>query len=294
MKIKETFSTIIKLIQGKEIEQLYSTYSFKFILYYIKVHCIQAPFEAFMGIFLYEWAITFFFEDEIEKNLVITVPIIIAMIVCLIYLVFINGRFINDLLEVRNTYEQEQVSYNEIENIFKKLSIHIHFLGVVCYTITTILSLLIIYGVHFLKNYAFYVLLAVGIGVGIVWNLRGYFGDMRIDWKKLCKKTIKYIYEDKYDHIRQQKLRYTINHIVINIISIIIMVFAYLFFAMKTIKFPFNFSELEIGKNEFFIVAFIIILIYYIKILYPLYYIQGNNIYYDFKDLFTNENNEKI
>lgn len=294
MKIKETFSTIIKLIQGKEIEQLYSTYSFKFILYYIKVHCIQAPFEAFMGIFLYEWAITFFFEDEIEKNLVITVPIIIAMIVCLIYLVFINGRFINDLLEVRNTYEQEQVSYNEIENIFKKLSIHIHFLGVVCYTITTILSLLIIYGVHFLKNYAFYVLLGVGIGVGIVWNLRGYFGDMRIDWKKLCKKTIKYIYEDKYDHIRQQKLRYTINHIVINIISIIIMVFAYLFFAMKTIKFPFNFSELEIGKNEFFIVAFIIILIYYIKILYPLYYIQGNNIYYDFKDLFTNENNEKI
>ena len=146
----------------------------------------------------------FFFEDEIEKNLVITVPLIIAMIVCLIYLVFINGRFINDLLEVRNTYEQEQVSYNEIENIFKKLSIHIHFLGVVCYTITTILSLLIIYGVHFLKNYAFYVLLGVGIGVGIVWNLRGYFGDMRIDWKKLCKKTIKYIYEDKYDHIRQQ------------------------------------------------------------------------------------------
>ena len=72
------------------------------------------------------------------------------------------------------------------------------------------------------------------------------------------------------------------------------MVFAYLFFAMKTIKFPFNISELEIGKNEFFIVAFIIILIYYIKILYPLYYIQGNSIYYDFKDLFINENNEKI
>ena len=60
MKIKATFFTIMKLIQGKEIEQLYSTYSFKFILYYIKVHCIQAPFEAFMGIFLYEWAITFF------------------------------------------------------------------------------------------------------------------------------------------------------------------------------------------------------------------------------------------
>ena len=292
MKIKATFFTIVKLIQGREIEQLYSTYSFKFILYYIKVHCIQAPFEAFMGIFLYEWAITFFFEDKIEKNLVITVPLIIAMIVCLLYLVFINGRFINDLLEVRTTYEQEQVPYDEIENMFKTLSIHIHLLGVICYIITTILSLLIIYGANF--NCSFYVLFGVGIGVGIVWNLRGYFGDMRIDWKKLCKKTVKYIYEDKYDHIRQQKLRYTINHIVINISSIIIMVFAYLFFAMKTIKFPFNISELEIGKNEFFIVAFIIILIYYIKILYPLYYIQGNSIYYDFKDLFINENNEKI
>ena len=229
---------------------------------------------------------------KIEKNLVITVPLIIAMIVCLLYLVFINGRFINDLLEVRTTYEQEQVPYDEIENMFKTLSIHIHLLGVICYIITTILSLLIIYGANF--NCSFYVLFGVGIGVGIVWNLRGYFGDMRIDWKKLCKKTVKYIYEDKYDHIRQQKLRYTINHIVINISSIIIMVFAYLFFAMKTIKFPFNISELEIGKNEFFIVAFIIILIYYIKILYPLYYIQGNSIYYDFKDLFINENNEKI
>ena len=134
------------------------------------------------------------------------------------------------------------------------------------------------------------VFLLVGIGVGIVWNFRGYYGDMRIDWRKVNKRDAEYFYEEQQNGlnaVKKEKLKFTIIHIIINIVTIFIMICAYMVLTVNSLDLPLDIDKLEIGSNEFFIIAFIICLINYIKILYPLFYSQKGSIYYDFKDLFV-------
>lgn len=273
----------------QKLEEIYASYNVSFITYYIKVHCIQAPFEAFMGAFLYVWALTFVHRD-INKDLIIILPVLLSSIVCFFFLVVINTRFLLTLYRLRTSFSAQKVNYDKVENELKKLSWSIHITGVFCYAVVTITILLIMCGGNFLVDWRNGVFLLVGIGVGIVWNFRGYYGDMRIDWRKVNKRDAEYFYEEQQNGlnaVRKEKLKFTIIHIIINIVTIFIMICAYMVLTVNSLDLPLDIDKLEIGSNEFFIIAFIICLINYIKILYPLFYSQKGSIYYDFKDLFV-------
>lgn len=272
------------------VERMNSIYNFRFIVYYIKVHCIQAPFEAFMALFLYVWGIFLYGSIEIDKSVIILNSLYTALVVCMVYLIVINIAFLRCIYTSIKLYLQDPIDYNRIERRLKRLSQGIHIAGVLCYTFVTYEVLLKTYGDNFYLEDDRKVLLAIGVLVGIIWNIRGYWGDLRIDWRKINKNLNSYEYKSDYEKVRREKLMHTMLHITINILTIIVMVIVYVLYTLNSKEYILSLTlqptSMTIGEDGFYIVAFICLLYFYIKTLYPLYYVQKGSIYYSFVDLF--------
>lgn len=276
------------------IEKLHQEYIFSFILYYIKVHCVQAPLEAFMGLFLFIWLMICINPDLLSDDLFIKIPLSIMLIVCFVYLCIINGVFIYKLYVLREACGKDNyILYNIFESVFKRLSIFIHILGASCYFSVTF-AILIVFEENFDIITRIF-LICVGSIVGVIWNIRGYWGDMRIDWRKICKGEKIFLYEplEDIEKVRRLKLKYTVKHITINIITIVAMFLIYLGLVIQSfdnsslLGVIVDLSAEKIGTYGFFVVAFLLALIFYIRTLYPIFYIQKASIYYQFCDLFN-------
>lgn len=278
------------------IEKLHHEYSFSFILYYIKVHCVQAPLEAFMGLFLFIWSMICINPDLANNDLVIKMPLFTMLIVCFIYLCIINGTFVHKLYVLSTRCKKDaNITYNEIERSFKSLSYFIHGLGTICYFGVALAVVLRLCGKSFFSDWHNIFLVCVGTLVGVIWNLRGYWGDMRIDWRKVFNGDKQFVYEESetIENVRRLKLTYTVKHITINVTTIVAMSVIYLVLVILSFNNEsllhvfFSFGAEEIGTYGFFVVAYVFVLIFYIKTLYPIFYIQKSSIYYQFNDLFS-------
>lgn len=277
------------------IENLYQEYRFEFILYYIKVHCVQAPLEAFMGLFLFIWSVICINPDLATNSSTIAVPVITMIIVCFIYLCFINAIFIHILCVVRKKcVKDDGIVYSKIERYFNILSYFIHILGTICYLGVALFIVLYLYEKSSFSIRTNLSLVGAGTLVGGIWNLRGFWGDMRIDWRKIFKKNKHFLYEnsEEIENIRKLKLKYTVLHIIINVITIVAMGVIYFVLVLlafnheSLLKVLVALGAQEIGTYGFFVVTFIFALIFYIKTLYPIFYIQKSSIYCQFRDLF--------
>lgn len=278
------------------IEELHQEYSFSFILYYIKVHCVQAPLEAFMGLFLFIWSMICINPNLANNDLIIKMPLFTMLIVCFIYLCIINGKFIYKLYVLSKTCRKDtNIAYNKIERDFKSLSYFIHGFGTTCYFGVALAIVLKLCGKSVFSDWKNISLVCVGTLVGGIWNLRGYWGDMRIDWRKIFKGDKHFVYEEAetIENVRRLKLTYTVKHIAINIFTIVAMCVTYLVLVILSfnneslLDVIFDFGAEEIGTYGFFVVVYIFALIFYVKTLYPIFYIQKSSIYYQFHDLFS-------
>lgn len=278
------------------IEEMYQEYNFPFIIYYIKVHCVQAPLEAFMGLFLFVWSMMCINPDLANNDVIIKVPLFTMLIVCFIYLCVINAVFIYRLYILRTKRRKEiDITYSAIERSFKPLSYFIHGLGTMCYFGVALAIVLRMCGKSFFYDWKNILLVCVGTLVGLIWNLRGYWGDMRIDWRKIFKDEKYFSYEEPeaVENIRRLKLTYTVKHITINVITIVAMSVIYLMLVILSFNNEslldvfFSFGAEKIGTYGFFVIAYIFALIFYIKTLYPIFYVQKSSIYYQFSDLFN-------
>lgn len=277
------------------LETLYKNYKFSFIIYYIKVHCTQAPLEAFMGLFLFIWGLICVDPELIKNDYILKMPLITMLIVCFVYLCIINGAFLYELYILLDYCDKDECAICDIFEItFIRLSRFIHILGVFCYCGVTFIVVQNIYKIQLIPVGEQSILLLIGSTVGCIWNLRGYWGDMRIDWRKIFKNKKVFLYGTYKDMelVRRYKLKNTIKHITINILTIVIMVLTYFFLIIFSfddnglLSVIIDLGAAKIGTFSFFVVTFILSLIFYVKTLYPIFYEQKNSIYYSFKDLF--------
>ena len=275
------------------------------IKFYVKVHCTQAPLEALLSLLLFIWGVIASNNKMIVTDNILIIPLMYAAATMLLYLFIINYIFLKTLLKFirENCVDQHvdiaQKFYDTAERKFKSVSIIIHILGVVCYGINTLIYLLYVSRYIEDRPIVYYVILfVIGCITGMLWNIRGYYGDMRIDWCKLfvAINNLK-LYEimehpKRISSIQQIKLKYTCKHIIINFATSVIMTMIFGGFLL----FPIGGKSLintvagldgqYIGTYGFFIFLFLVAFIFYLKTLYPLFYIAKDSIYCEFNDLF--------
>lgn len=294
----------------KIVENLHQHCYLDKIIYYIKVHCIQAPLEAFIGLFLFVWGMIYTNPNLLKNDDIIKVPIGLASIICLIYLVIINIVYIQCVRKIIAKNLNGERLFNEAETTFLKVSYFIHITGIVSYILVTSCIVVHFYGIQETlaekKE-----LIIIGSLVGVIWNWRGYSGDRRIDCRKIFRgiqdinmnqikwsseylykfKLLKPFFKNQVFTIRVIKLKYTILHIATNLITSIAVGCIYVYLVFNSIKgdslieMNIDIGNFNIGTYGFFVITFIFVFIFYLKTLYPLFYIQEKSIYCDFDQL---------
>lgn len=104
-------------------------------------------------------------------------------------------------------------------------------------------------------------------------------------------KVFKVTPKEQVFNMRMIKLKYTILHIATNLITSIAVGCAYIYLVWNSIedesliKMNISVGSFNIGTYGFFVITFVFIFIFYLKTLYPLFYIQEKSIYCDFEQL---------
>lgn len=171
----------------KIVEEIHRNCYLDKIIYYIKVHCIQAPLEAFIGLFLFVWGMIYSDPSLLRNDDIIKVPVGIATLTCLIYLIIINCKYICCVRKIIAKNLKNEELFNEAEDSFLKVSNFIHVFGILSYFFVTTVIIICFYGIKELFTVKNMVFLLIGSLIGTIWNWRGYSGDRRIDCRKIFK-----------------------------------------------------------------------------------------------------------
>jgi len=245
---------------------------------YCKVNFIQALLEAALTVFLLESLLIYseYFSDTINLEMhggIFLLPITLAAIIWLGFILRITWI----ILEKFASDSRCNQSYEIIQSDFKSLFKNVHIAGFLCYTLTSLLTLILIYCA--IKPNEFHKLVLLQLSsmmFGALWNIRGYWGDQRLDWEKLFKSET--IVDSIDENIRAMKFKYTIKHIFLNCFSVVIAlsVFIYIAIAPRTGELmQATVGDSTLSSHGFFLFSFFVVLAFYIKTLFPLFYGNG-------------------
>lgn len=247
IKIKNTYKKRIKEKEPKNrrifdwISKIKKYCELRSLLYYVEVHLIQAPLEALLTVFLFYKFIIFLASTGGQKipnyvpNHLIKMLIVLPAGICTLFLIFINTLFlfkVNSFIEKYilglETPLRPIALYRMAEKHFRKVSWIIHVTGIICYYCVSVISVNNFgdyfdkYDITFPIKYRT-ILIIVGTFSGLIWNMRGFVGDRRIDWRKIFLK-LKHIKLEEvhyklttYGNMRSLKFKYTALHIALNI-----------------------------------------------------------------------------
>lgn len=229
---------------------------------YHKINFIQAPLEVILSFFVYSGVIMFTTNILSDKTLSIFIvyyllfPLILAIIICFIYLIFITNYINNTILNYINSTLSHETGFCfnsnhfiKLDIIFEKVFKKIHFSGAICYFIASgvysLLGLLKSPESNLCSRIPF--ILFVGFILGAIWNFRGFLGDARIDWYKLFKFdswSCDYpLLNSNYNNFLSKKVKQTFGHIILNFLSSFIVIGIIVFIVFLSIDNP------NIGNN---------------------------------------------
>jgi len=256
------------------------------------------------------WGLIFNENELIDNDALLRVILFTVTVTLLLFVAGINLYFLYHVDQFINIYLRDnkfkkykpQDVYKKAEETFKEVSKSIHSVGSTCYALDVII--IVIYlnvkhpGTSLLVSVIFIIL---GILAGCAWNIRGYFGDRRIDWGNIFKKKLDSVNlrsvrynENNFNSMNKIKIKYTIYHSISNIVYPIV-IFSF-FIALVFI--PFGEESIwgmlieqpgSKGTYSFFVFAFVTAFLFYIKQLYPLFYsnkMKEQNLYCDITKMF--------
>lgn len=163
------------------------------------------------------------------------------------------------------------VNYNRVHSSFSKLMISLHFLGAVCYIfIAQVVS------VKFVENTnnesSMRLILFTGFLFGIIYNIYGYFSDMRLDWSKVFKQ-LSTVNISKEPYVFNTKLNYFIYSVILQGIVAVVVLCCSIY-----IIYNFNYKLLEdetidgVIAYSTFATLYCSIIVLYFKQMYNLFF----------------------
>lgn len=207
-------------------------------------------------------------------------PSIIVILLSLLFGMICSLYFMNTVYKFLIKYvHKRRVCYEIIKTKYCRIVASYHLLGLLLYiTATTIIPWLLtcLYPQIFIDIICFRVYMAIiGFIFGLVFNLTGYYRNRRLMWHLLLKQldnieTRKKIKKDNFIYVKQ--------NIIGNIISIFVLViiFTIIMFNIHPELLKEDTFKNLITEYNFLIVAFVLLVSYYIRIGFRLLYSSKN------------------
>lgn len=170
--------------------------------FYKLTNAFRAPTEALVTLYLMILYIlfkdVFLYKNPSAETLIVALfmPFVVAAFVCVVYTLAVtilvnrwSTKMVSMLVEDKKGDVPAVESYKKVDYSFfeKMLLIHIGGIiayGVVSYVVGTFYSF--VFADYLMNNVSMRRYLVIwGLFFGIVWNVSGFFSDMRIDWSKI-------------------------------------------------------------------------------------------------------------